>query len=507
MQHRAERSIPRRENPQQRDCGRKAIIGAKCREKPLPKAVRSRWPHIFLAVLALTALSPSAVFIPLSEHVRAASQALSRSKWTTALDSLEAAISLEPALWSAHLQAASIALRSEDAERALLHLELYHPLAPDSGIYCLEAQADIMQDEIPSAEQAWQKANGSCPDETAYYQALLRHYWNQNDLTSARSVLEEWIELGGEDPQSYLQLGILLAATQPEDAIDPLRKAQQLSEKPIPLASALIRAIEDAREANLPAYTLASVGQTLTRYTEWTPAVWAFEAALALDPEYAQAHAYLGLALDRSGQDGFEHMQTAVSEQPQNPLAYAFLAYHWQMKAQPTIAKIYLEIAARLDATNPAISAQLAQVFADLGDLEAAKNALRISVTLAPEDAQFWYLLARFSIERGIEIQTLGIPAARNALLLDRQNPAGLVLLGYAHLTLGNFDLAERLLWRAVQMNPKLAETQYYLGLLRRMQGDPDRARAAWEYARLLDPDGAIHELAGRMLQTLQYSP
>ncbi len=507
MQHRVERSIPRRENPQQRDCGRKAIIGAKCREKPLPKAVRSRWPHIFLAVLALTALSPSAVFIPLSEHVRAASQALSRSKWTTALDSLEAAISLEPALWSAHLQAASIALRSEEAERALLHLELYHPLAPDSGIYCLEAQADIMQDEIPSAEQAWQKANGSCPDETAYYQALLRHYWNQNDLTSARSVLEEWIELGGEDPQSYLQLGILLAATQPEDAIDPLRKAQQLSEEPIPLASALIRAIEDAREANLPAYTLASVGQTLTRYTEWTPAVWAFEAALALDPEYAQAHAYLGLALDRSGQDGFEHMQTAVSEQPQNPLAYALLAYHWQMKAQPTIAKIYLEIAARLDATNPAISAQLAQVFADLGDLEAAKNALRISVTLAPEDAQFWYLLARFSIERGIEIQTLGIPAARNALLLDRQNPAGLVLLGYAHLTLGNFDLAERLLWRAVQMNPKLAETQYYLGLLRRMQGDPDRARAAWEYARLLDPDGAIHELAGRMLQTLQYSP
>jgi Flp pilus assembly protein TadD len=473
----------------------------------LPKALQSRWPHIFLAVLALTALSPSAVFIPLSEHIRAASQALSRSKWTTALDSLEAAISLEPALWSAHLQAASIALRSEDAERALLHLELYHPLAPDSGIYCLEAQADIIQNEIPSAEQAWQKANGFCPDETAYYQALLRHYWNQNDLTSARSVLEEWIELGGEDPQSYLQLGILLAATQPEDAIDPLRKAQQLSEEPIPLASALIRAIEDAREANLPAYTLASVGQTLTRYTEWTPAVWAFEAALALDPEYAQAHAYLGLALDRSGQDGFEHMQTAVSEQPQNPLAYALLAYHWQMKAQPTIAKIYLEIAARLDATNPAISAQLAQVFADLGDLEAAKNALRISVTLAPEDAQFWYLLARFSIERGIEIQTLGIPAARNALLLDRQNPAGLVLLGFAHLTLGNFDLAERLLWRAVQMNPMLAETQYYLGLLRRMQGDPDRARAAWEYARLLDPDGVIGELAGRMIQTLRYSP
>jgi tetratricopeptide (TPR) repeat protein len=473
----------------------------------LPKAFQSRWPHIFLAVLALTALSPSAVFIPLSENVRATNQALSKNKWITALDSLEAAIDLEPALWSEHLLAASIALRSEDAERALLHLELENPLPPGSGISCLEAQAEIMQNEIHRAEQAWQKANGSCPDKAGYYQALLRHYWNRHDLTTARSVLEEWIEFGGDDPRAYLQLGILLAVLQPEDAMDPLRRAQQLSEEPIPLASALIRAIEDTRGADLPAYTLASVGQALTRYNEWTPAVWAFEEALVHDPEYAQAHAYLGLALDKSGKDGFEHLQTAVSEQPQNPLVYIFFAYHWRMKEQPTIAKIYLEIAARLEPTNPAISAELAQVYADLGDLEAAKDTLRFSITLAPEDAQFWFLMARFSIERGIEIQTLGLPAARNAMLLDRENPDGLVLLGYAHLTLRNFDLAERLLWRAVQMNPGLAQTQYYFGLLRRMQGDTERARAAWEYTQLLDPDGAFGELAGRMIQTLQYSP
>ncbi len=473
----------------------------------MPKAFQSRWPLIFLAVIALTALSPSAVFIPLSENVRATKQALSRSNWTTALESLETAIDLEPALWNEHLLAASIALRSEDAERALLHLELENPLPPGSGVYCLEAQAEIMRNEIQRAEQAWQKANGSCPDKVAYYQALLRHYWSQNDLITTRSVLEEWIELGGDDPQAYLQLGILLAASQPEDANDPLRKAQQLSKEPIPLASAITRAIEDTQNANLPAYTLASVGQTLTRYTEWTPAVWAFEEALAHDPEYAQAHAYLGLALDKSGQDGFDHLQTAVSEQPQNPLAYIFFAYHWRMKGQPTIAKIYLEIAARLDPANPAISAELAQVYADLGDLEAAKNALRFSVTLAPEDAQFWLLLARFSIERGIEIQTLGLPAARNAMLLDRENPDGLVLLGYAHLTLRNFDLAQRLLLRAVQMNPKLAQAQYYLGLLRRVQGDPERARAAWEYTQFLDPDGVFGELAGRMIQTLPYSP
>jgi len=473
----------------------------------LPQALRSRWPHILLATLVLLALSPSAVFIPLTEHLRATSRALSRNKWSAALDSLEAAIDLEPALWSTHLQAASIALRSEDAERALRHLELDAVLAPDSEVFCLTAQAEIMRNEFQSAELAWRQANGSCVDEAAYYRTLLQHYWHQNERAAARSVLDEWIELGGEDPQPFLQLGILLAATQPEEASEPLRKAQQLSDEPIPLASALIRAIEDASGAELPAYSLASVGQVLMQYSAWIPAAWAFEDALVHDPDYAQAYAYLGLALDRSGQDGYEQLQTAVAKLPQDPLPYIFCAYHWQMKAEPTIAKIYLEIAAGLDSANPAISAELAQVYADLGDLEAAKNALRIAVTLAPQNAQFWYLLAQFSIERGIELQSLGMPAARNALLLDRENPTGLVLLGYAHLMLGNSELAERLLWRAIQIDPKLAQTQYYLGLLRHMQGDPEGARAAWEYARILDPEGTIGELAERMIQTLQYSP
>ncbi len=475
------------------------------REKSLPKPLRSRWPHILLAILISIALSPSGVFLPLAENLHAANRAASKGKWSVVLDRLETAIHLEPALWSTHLEAASLALREEDAERALLHLS--DPLPLDSRIDCLQVQAAIMTNDIQAAEQAWQRAGGSCEEKQDYYRALTLHYWDQNDRATARSVLEEWIEIEEADPQPYLQLGILLAVTQPEEAIAPLRKAQQFSNENVPLASALIRAIEDARETDIPAYTLASVGQALMQHAAWTPAIWAFEEALVQDPEYTEAHAYLGLALDQSGGNGYTHLQTAISKEPENSLIYIFLAYHCQMREKPKTAKIYLEAAAELDPANPAISAELAQVFVDLGDLEAAKDAYKITVSLAPEDVHFWYLLAQFSIERGIELESLGLPAARNAWLLDQDNVLGLVLLGNAHLMLGNIELAERLLWRAVQIDPNYALAQYYLGLLRHIQGYPQRAQAAWEYALYLDPAGSIGELARRMIQSFQPSP
>jgi Flp pilus assembly protein TadD len=364
-----------------------------------------------------------------------------------------------------------------------------------------------MLNDLQGAEQAWQRTNGSCDKKEAYYHAMAQHFWDSNDRATTQSLLEEWIELNEDNPQPHLQLGILLAVTQPEEAIAPLRKAQQLSDESLPIASAIIQAIEAARSSDIPAYTLASVGQALTQHGAWTPAIWAFEEALANDSDYAEAHAYLGLALDQSGQNGLAHLQEAITISPENALGYIFLAYHWQINGEPNTAKVYLEEAARLDPTNPAISAELAQVYVDLGDLEAAKDAMEITLTLAPEDSQLWYLLAQFSIERGIEIEILGIPAARNAFILDRNNANALVLLGNAHLILGNIDLAEQLLWRAVQFDPNRSMTQYYLGLLRYIQGDYERARAAWEYALHLDPDGSIGELSHRMIQQLENTP
>ncbi len=474
-------------------------------DKSLPEPLLSRWPHILLAILILIALNPSGVFLPLAENLHAANRAASKGKWSVALDRLETAIHLEPALWSTHLEAASLALLDEDAERALLHLS--GPIPLDSRFDCLQVQAAIMTNDIQAAEQAWQRAGGSCEEKQDYYHALTLHYWDQNDRAAARSVLEEWIGFDEADPQPYLQLGILLSVTQPEEAITPLRKAQQLSNDNVPLASTLIRAIEGARETNNPAYTLASVGQAFMRCAAWAPAIWAFEEALVQDPDYTEARAYLGLAIDQSGGDGYTDLQTAILKEPENALTYIFLAYHWQMRENPKTAKIYLEAAAGLDPANPAISAELAQVYIDLGDLEAAKDAYKITVSLAPEDAHFWRLLAQFSIERGIELESLGLPAARNAWLLDQDNVLSLVLLGDAHLMLGNIELAERLLWRAIQIDPNYALAQYYLGLLRHIQGYPQRALAAWEYALYLDPAGPIGELARRMIQSLQPSP
>jgi tetratricopeptide (TPR) repeat protein len=404
-----------------------------------------------------------------------------------------------------NLDAASIALQANNAERALHHLDDLP--SNDTMVNCLNVQSAIMLNDIRGAQQAWRRTNGSCTEKEEYYRAVVQHYWDSNDRPAALATLEEWIDFNEENPQPYLQLGILHAVTRPEEAVAPLRKAQQLSDESIPIASALIRAIEEGRSANSLAYSLTSIGQVLTQNSVWTSAIWAFEEALTYNPEFAEAHAYLGLALDQSGQNGYTYLENAIAISPENTLGYIFMAYHWQLNEEPETAKVYLDEAAHLDPTNPAIRAELAQVYIDLGDLQAAKAALELTLTLAPEDPQFWYLLAQFSIERGIELETLGIPAARNAFLLDRDNPLGLVLLGNAHLVLGNIELAERLLWRAVRIDPNIAMTQFYLGLLRYIQDDYERAQAAWELALRLDPDGSIGELSHRMIQTIENSP
>jgi lipoprotein NlpI len=75
--------------------------------------------------------------------------------------------------------------------------------------------------------------------------------------------------------------------------------------------------------------------------------------------------------------------------------------------------------------------------------------------------------------------------------------------LGYSYYLLGDFDYAERMITRALELDPLSPQVQYHLGVLKASQNQFQSSTAAFEMALLLDPEGEIGELAQRALETI----
>jgi tetratricopeptide (TPR) repeat protein len=467
----------------------------------LIEQLKPRWPHLLITLAILIALSPTPVPQPVAASLRFANVALQDGQLDLALQHIDQAVSFEQALTGLHLQAAEIALAAEEPLQALIHLNRTPSLTSQSHIEgCLRSRALLAIGNLEQAITAWESAGKNCLDTIPFLYTLAQAYLKQDDLVTARSFLEELLSIEPLHEDSLYSLSLIMASIEPENALPYLLRVEALSPGAKPLSNSLVQAIEDALTYGEPSYTLAQVGQTFARYGEWEMATRAFQNALTLNPEYIEARAYLGLALDRSGRDGLEHIITAIEAARNAALPRMFLAFHWQGQGQPDLALEQLEIASQLDPTNPAIAAELGSIYASLGDTRSAIAAYRHATDLAPEDPRYWNLLAQYSLTNEIEVQTLGLPAARNAVVLDPKDPASLDALGYAHFLAGNFRLSDRLLWRSMNLAPQRADIQYHVGLLRYAQEDIRRARAAFTMAILLDPDGLIGQLAERVL-------
>jgi tetratricopeptide (TPR) repeat protein len=182
-------------------------------------------------------------------------------------------------------------------------------------------------------------------------------------------------------------------------------------------------------------------------------------------------------------------------------LIHAWLGRHWKSRGDLATALGEFEIAAFLAPDDPAVAAQLGEIYSDLGDLEAAEAAYRAAVDRAPTDPGFWLLLAQHSLGHEIEVDTLGIPSARQVVRLDPDFAAGWDALGFGHLLLGDTEVAGRLLHRALASDSSSAAAHYHLGLLFRVRQELDLAAAEWKACLVLDPEGPYGELARRALE------
>jgi predicted Zn-dependent protease len=217
-------------------------------------------------------------------------------------------------------------------------------------------------------------------------------------------------------------------------------------------------------ENNNPVYQLILAGNILSKINEWNYAVAAYAYATRLDPDYAEGWAYYGNALTNVGKNGYFALDKAFSLSPQSKIVRAFLASFW--RSQNDIDKsleIYQSLADE-EPDQPVWQQELGNTYISAGNLENALKAFQKSVEIDPNNVNNWIILARFCGDFRVEIQEIGLPAARQALAIDANNWEANDVIGWLFLLLGDYTSAERFLTSAFEQAPESDLVNLHLG-------------------------------------------
>ncbi|MEX1248123.1 MAG: tetratricopeptide repeat protein [Anaerolineales bacterium] len=298
--------------------------------------------------------------------------------------------------------------------------------------------------------------------------------------------------------------GLELSANDPLAALPFLEQVMFSDHPAAEDARRLTLAIRAARLEQDQAYLFTATGQALAAIEEWRLARIALLKAVQFDEGYAEAWAYLGEAQHHNGEEDYPALQRAMELNPDSVAVQLFNALYWQRQGDFLQANLHFYIASQLDPNNPAIFIQWGQNAMLAGEPVEARQHFEAAASLTPRDPEVWKVLARYSIESELFVGELGLPAADQ---LTRDNPTdgeALVLLGRAHILMGNRQTGLIFLERAIEIDPNYSQAHYYLGLYLLAEGDIEEAILHLNRVIALVPGSEEAELAAELI--VQYS-
>ena len=360
--------------------------------------------------------------------------------------------------------------------------------------------------DLPAAVQEWEAALRAGGPADEIYARLLPAHRNQGDIPASVSDLQALIAMQPEDASLQYQLGLLLAAQQPEAALEHLAQAADLDPDLAAPAGLLRRSIRAASLKDDPDFTLLEAGRALGSLGEWELAAMAFRQATLNRPDYAEAWAFLGESLQHlphsdSGAAGLAELKVALELDPRSLSGHIFLALYWQRQRRLDLALEVLRSAAQLYPDTPALQTEIGKTLAMQGNLQAALQAYQEAVNLAPGEARTVRLLVEFSLEHNYQVQEVALPAARRLILMNANDPAALDIMGQVLLNLGDSSNAERYFNRALRIDPQYAPAHLHLGLIYMERGDREAAYDKFNLTLALAPGTPVAEHAQRLLQ------
>jgi tetratricopeptide (TPR) repeat protein len=337
------------------------------------------------------------------------------------------------------------------------------------------------------------------------YDLLALIYRQQKNWTAERDTLVNKLSQNVGDAYSQYRLGLLLAVLEPDQALTHLMLASTLNLEFDPAVQTLRAALNLSSTQPDASQQMVTLGRALGLVQEWDLSAAAFEKAIKMDGENAEAWAWLGEAKQQAGGDGRAELDRAVILDHTSVVVRALRALYWNRQEKyPQMLAEYL-LAAEYEPTNPAWQAGLGEAYARRGDLVSALAAYQHATELAPNESTYWSLLAVFCAENGVHLDDVGLPAAQKAVDLAPEDPLALDALGWAYLSSGRYANAEQVLLDVIERFPDPLSARVHLAMTYLAQGNRAAAFDNLTYVLGADPDGASGEMAKQLLK--QYFP
>ena len=366
--------------------------------------------------------------------------------------------------------------------------------------------ASLQVGDKSQAVGAWEAAlKLPAASHTDAYSRLEAYYRKTADLTALKGVLHAHLQEAPRDAQALYLLGLASLTDHPEKSTGYLNLAGSIDPTYEPRVQSIEAGILLAGQQTDRAYQLLLLSRALGTAGEWDFACLLAKSAVDTDPKNGDARAFWGEALQQTGQDGFPELQAAARISPDSVFVEGLEAVYWLGQDKPYRAVPYLEGAAKQEPGNPVWEAQLGDALARMGKLDDAAASYQKAAALAPNNPVYLQLQAKFCLKYNYQVGETGLPAARQALLLDDKNTEALDLMGQVFLALEDSVSARRFFERAVAADPKNPDAQLHLGSLLLQLGDPAGARPYLRMASKLQPATSAAQQADRLLK--QYYP
>lgn len=329
--------------------------------------------------------------------------------------------------------------------------------------------------EVVQAAGLWEQGLAQPNPSVNLYSRLAEIRQQGGAYDEAAQYLELYLAKNGEDAPAHYRLGLILTLSDPNRAVTELLHASQLDPEFDPAAQTLRTALNLSALAGTPSAQKVVIGRGLGLVEEWELAYAAFEDAVQLDEENAEAWAWLGEAEQHTaGDEAFSSLERALELDPNSPVVRGLRGLYFQRTGSHRQALTEFQSAAKLEPGNPAWYVSVGDEFASLGNLIMALESYQYATTVAPNDAEYWRLLADFCARNDAHVADVGIPAAQKAVQLAPKDPKALDTLGWSLVLGGRYYEAKLFLLQALEADPELASAHFHLALMYLQTDDND---------------------------------